>query len=136
MLPTLTFQSLGGKRHVGIEETGAVTDRISSKLAQAKTGNRKRYVSVETFDPSARNPHPPTNTLGSFNCQLQSQRRRKKRPRSKPKKHLLFVSWPALGTWLPIKADFVYRCEIEQYYTKTQREYPSKAISSARTVPL
>lgn len=46
MLTLLTLQSLGGKHTNGIEETGAVADKISSKLAQAKTGSQRRYVNA------------------------------------------------------------------------------------------
>ena len=46
MLTLLILESLGGKHNNGIEETGAVTDKISSKLAQEKTGSRRRYASA------------------------------------------------------------------------------------------
>ncbi len=42
----LTTQSVGGKPEFGTEKTGAATDKISSKLAQAKTGSQRRYVKL------------------------------------------------------------------------------------------
>lgn len=48
MLPMLILKSLGGKHNLGIEDTGVVTDRTYSKLAQAKTGSQKRYVYTKT----------------------------------------------------------------------------------------
>ena len=46
-VPVLTVESMGGKPNNGIEETGTVTDRIFSKLAQARTGNQRRYVDIK-----------------------------------------------------------------------------------------
>lgn len=135
MLPMLTLKSLGGKPNIGIEEPGAVTDRIPSKLAQAKTGSQRRYVSTKTIDPATRTLHHPANTLGSFNYRLQS-RRRKKSQRSDPEKRLLLAFWPTLEWWPPLKAGSVYRCKVEQYYAKSERIRSGKAImcSSSFTI--
>lgn len=51
MLPMLTLKSLGGKPNIGVEEAGAATDRFSSKLARAKTGDQRRYVNPKSFRP-------------------------------------------------------------------------------------
>lgn len=51
VLPRLTYNSLGGKPNIGIEEIGAVIDTISSKLAQEKTGSQRRYVSIKGSRP-------------------------------------------------------------------------------------
>ena len=47
MLCMLTFTSLGGKPDVHTEKIGAVNNRISSKLARAKTESQRRYVIAE-----------------------------------------------------------------------------------------
>ena len=50
-LTTLTPNSVGGEQEITIEKIRAVTDRLSSKLGQAKTGNQRRYVNPEALTP-------------------------------------------------------------------------------------
>lgn len=51
VLPRLTHNSLGGKPNIGIEDLGSIINTISSKLAQAKTGSQRRYVSIKSSPP-------------------------------------------------------------------------------------
>ena len=46
----LTLKSVGGKPSTGMEKRGVVTDRSSSKLAQAKTGSQRRYVKSKALN--------------------------------------------------------------------------------------
>ena len=124
----LTLRSLGGKHRIGIDQTRAATDRISSKLAQAKTGSQRRYVSSIAYSHSARSPHYSTNTLNSFNYQLQNQKRRRKNKRNDPEIRFPIALWP-------IKTDFVYKCTNKQCCSNFDPVRSSKTVSCADPHP-
>ena len=111
----LTHNSLGGKPEVGIETTEVVTDRTSSKLALARTGSQKRYVSGKAFSHLPLTLYCLTNTLDSFNYRLRNQRRRRKNQRNDNKIYFLITFLPEFKMESITKGFFVYRCKIKQY---------------------